>query len=59
MTSLYVAIVALTFLVIVSSAFLSDGILKVNFTKIQDESDEYDFELAQKFYMITSFIANG
>lgn len=53
MTSLYVAIVALTFLVIVSSAFLSDGILKVNFTKIQDESDEYDFELAQKFYMIT------
>lgn len=44
MTSLCVAIVVLTFFVFVSSTFLSDGILNVNFTKIQDESDEYDFE---------------
>ena len=35
------------FLVVVSSTFLSDGVLSVNFTKIQDDDDEtneYDFE---------------
>lgn len=42
-----VAIVFFTFLAVVSSTFLSDSVLTVNFTKIQDESDEnneYDFE---------------
>lgn len=42
-----VAIVLSTFLVVVSSEFLSDGAMTVNFTKIEDESDEsdeYDFE---------------
>lgn len=40
-----VAIIFSMFLVVVSSTFLSDGVLDVNFTKIQDEeSNEYDFE---------------
>lgn len=40
-------IVLSTFIAVVSSAFLSDGVLSVNFTKIQDDDDEnheYDFE---------------
>ncbi|XP_055301979.1 uncharacterized protein LOC129568316 [Sitodiplosis mosellana] len=40
----FVAIVASTFFVVASSAFLSDGVREINFTKIHDESDEYDFE---------------
>lgn len=58
-----VTIVFLTFLVkqLVSSTFLSDGVLTVNFTKIQDESEEnneYNFEWAQTFYgnIITLFL---
>ena len=45
-----VAIVFSTFLVVASSKFLSDYVLTVDFTKVEDESDEnneyveYDFE---------------
>lgn len=58
-----VAIIASMLFVVISGEFLSDDVRQINFTKVDDDSDEYDFEwgkhckrLITRLIFIISFI---